>query len=346
VPVSIRSITAKILLWLRITRQPVVRVYDGYGDEDEVIVYGHVLRVSPLSRQKYRQSILLNLFGLIRLFMVVPVRNARVIIEWNGETRETHTGEDGLFRFEWKPLLPVTAGWQKASVSYISPAPRSVVIARGECSVFIPHVYQYNFISDIDDTFLISHSGNLLKRLYVLFTKNARSRKPFEGVVNHYRMLSLSGTNGIPNPFFYVSSSEWNLYEYIREFCRKEGLPRGIFLLSQMKRLRSLLYTGQGKHATKYIRIARILKAYPAHRYVLLGDNTQADPEIYFSVARDFPGMIAAVYIRKVSRSKEQATLNYIRKIQELGVECCYFLHSREAIEHSRRIGLILPQEE
>jgi phosphatidate phosphatase APP1 len=339
---SLANITNKLLLWLRITRQPVVKVYDGYGDKDEVTVYGHVLSVSPLPRKRYRQNILLNLFGLIRLFIVIPKKNARVIIEWNGESHETQTGSDGMFTFAWKPVNPLTAGWHKTKVSYISPPPKSVTLAAGEGWIFIPHVAQYNFISDIDDTFLISHSSSLLKRLYVLFTKNARSRKPFEGVVNHYRLLAMSGSGeGMPNPFFYVSSSEWNLYDYIKEFCVKQGLPRGVFLLDRMKKLKDLLRTGQGKHAGKYVRISHILRSYPDHKYVLLGDNTQADPEIYHSVVRDFPGKIFAVYIRNISPAKDRRTRELIAGMESLGVKCCYFTHSAEAIRHSANTGLI-----
>jgi phosphatidate phosphatase APP1 len=96
-------------------------------------------------------------------------------------------------------------------------------IATGKAGLVVPYVNQFAFISDIDDTFLISHSGNLRKRLFVLLTENARSRKPFEGVVNHYNLLSLAGAlEKTNNAFFYVSSSEWNLYEYIREFSKQK----------------------------------------------------------------------------------------------------------------------------
>lgn len=334
----------KILLWLRITRQPVIKAYDGYGDYDDVIVYGHVFSVSPLARTKFHHSVLLNFLWLIRMFIVIPKKNARVVIEWNGETHETKTENDGLFKFEWNPINAIEPGWHQAKVSYISAAPASVVLASSYCSIFIPHKYQYNFISDIDDTFLISHSANLRKRLYVLLTKNARTRKPFAGVVHHYKLLAESGINGgAPNPFFYVSSSEWNLYDYIKEFCAQHKMPKGIFLLNQIKKFKDLLKTGQGKHSGKYTRIARILKAYPHHKYVLLGDNSQADPEIYFSIVRDFPDKIYAVYIRNISSHKTKAAQEFIVKIEKTGIHCCYFLHSAEAIEHSRRIGLIAP---
>ncbi len=35
------------------------------------------------------------------------------------------------------------------------------------------------------------------------------------------------------------------------------------FLLSQLKKLKQVLKTGQGKHATKFMRIARIVEAFP-----------------------------------------------------------------------------------
>jgi phosphatidate phosphatase APP1 len=340
--VTTEKLVNKILRLLWVTRRPVIWAFDGYGDADDVIVQGYVLKLSPLGRKTYRQNWLVNMFSLVRLFVVAPKKKARVLLEWNGEIHEQVTDAHGFFKFEWKPLNPVTAGWHEAKVSYVSGGQTPTVMAKTVCSIFIPHLYQYNFISDIDDTFLVSHSASIFKRLYVLFTKNARSRKPYEGVVNHYSLLAQSSSaDGIPNPFFYVSSSEWNLYYYIREFCRKQGMPRGVFLLSNMKRLRQLLNTGQGKHSTKYVRIARILKAYPDHQYVLLGDNSQKDPEIYYAIARDFPNRIFAVYIRNIRKSKEGVAKGFIQNIESMGVKCCLFTRSAEAIEHSKLVGLI-----
>jgi phosphatidate phosphatase APP1 len=109
---------------------------------------------------------------------------------------------------------------------------------RGYGNISIPFASSHALISDIDDTFLISHSSRLRRRLYVLFTKNARTRKPFEGVVNHYKLLACGNVSGKnANPFFYVSSSEWNLYDFIAEFSRRNELPKGVFLLSQLKRI-------------------------------------------------------------------------------------------------------------
>ena len=94
---NFRSFKDSILAWLRITQLPVVKVYPGYGDQDEILVYGHVLSMSPTPRKKYTNSFLINMYSLIRLFIVRPQPNALVRLEWNGEIHETRTGKDGFF---------------------------------------------------------------------------------------------------------------------------------------------------------------------------------------------------------------------------------------------------------
>ncbi|MBC8154816.1 MAG: App1 family protein, partial [Bacteroidetes bacterium] len=208
--------------------------------------------------------------------------------------------------------------------------------------VHVPYPTQYGFISDIDDTFLISHSATKFKRLLVLLTENARCRMPLEGFVTHYQALSRAGTDAdAPTPFFYVSSSEWNLYEYILEFSRQHQLPTGVLMLSQLKRFRQLWQTGQNKHLTKLDRIAWILAAFPTHKFILLGDDTQADPVIYATVVGHHPDQIRCVYLRQVGAAPKPDVQAIVATIEAAGLPCCYFDHSAVAMAHSRQLGLI-----
>lgn len=324
---------------LYITRKPIVRVYNGYGDADTLLVFGHVLRQSPLPRRKFKKNFWSNSMALLRLFMVEPFRRVRVEMEWCGQIMDTETDADGFFKFEWKSPKEPEAGWHPVKVQIAEGRDCGTI---GHGKVFVPYATQYAFISDIDDTFLISHSSNLRKRLYVLFTKNARTRRPFEGVVRHYQLLAHANTTPeYPNPFFYVSSSEWNLYDYILEFKRSYGLPEGVYLLSQMKRWYELTQTGQTKHSGKFFRIVRVLKEFPHQKFILLGDDTQQDPEIYAKIVSGFPDRILCVYLRHVGKHKKPETEHYAREIRSHGVEVCYFKKSEEAIEHSKKIGLI-----
>ena len=194
----LKRIKAKILYWLRLTNEPLVKVYHGYGNNEHLIIFGHVLALGPIPRKRFSGNIFTNAFALLRLFMVRPLRGATVKLEWEGEVREAVTDVDGFFRFEWKPPTALPPGWHDVEVSLEKPGTSD---PRGKGLIFIPDEYHFACISDIDDTFLISHSANLPKRLQVLFTENAHSRRPFDGVVKHYQLLA-DAADGKPNPFF------------------------------------------------------------------------------------------------------------------------------------------------
>lgn len=340
-----KTLKERMFSWLRLTNRTVIKVYHGYGHAEQLTVYGHVLKFGPIPRKHFSQNVLTNTLALLRLFMVKPYPRAKVQMKWEGQIFTSETDDDGFFRFEWKDQPPLQQGWHDVEVKAVNK--NGDFISSGRGSVYIPYPTQYGFISDIDDTFLISHSSNLRKRLYVLFTENAHSRKPFEGSVKHYQLLAKGNTTAdAPNPFFYVSSSEWNLYDYILEFTKVNEMPQGVFLLNVLKRFHQIFKTGQNNHQTKFTRIVRILEAYPKQRFVLLGDSSQHDPYIYASVVEHFPKQIHAVYIRDIYAKNKQKAADVLFKIESSGVPCCFFEHSSDAILHSKKIGLIAQTEE
>ena len=259
---------------------------------------------------------------------------------WEGEEYTTYSEKDGYFKFDW-PLKGEKPAGDYPVMIHLYHHRKDRVLYNVQGLVRIPEKSRYGLISDIDDTFLISHSETKLKRLFVLLTENAYSRRPFEGVVKHYQLLQLACTHADdPNPFFYVSSSEWNLYNYIKDFVRKNELPRGVFLLNQMKTFSKVLKTGQNNHSSKFMRIVRILEAYPEKKFILLGDNSQMDPTIYNAITEHFPGRIVAVYMRNIAKLPKPEAEAAMEKIRARGIETCYFKHSEDAIAHSRQIGL------
>nr|WP_186738514.1 phosphatase domain-containing protein [Spirosoma utsteinense] len=332
-----------LLTWLRLTNRPTVKVYRGFGNTTELTIHGSVFRRSALSRKKYRQNKWLNLLAVVRLFMVRPYPQATVRVQYGTQTADTLSDDDGYFRFSLPLDQPLLPGWHPVSAQLVSETiTKKTVLAEGTGEVLVPHPTQLACISDIDDTFLISHSSTILKRMKVLLTRNAHSRKPFEGVVAHYQLLAEANSGSDKtNAFFYVSSSEWNLYDYILDFSKKNGLPDGVYLLSQLKQLKGLLKTGQNKHKTKFTRIVRLLETFPAQQFILLGDDTQEDPVIYASVVEHFPGQIRCVYIRQVNEKNRLETQATLSRIQAAGVPCCYFAHSAEARQHSVDSGFV-----
>ncbi|MBS1775670.1 MAG: DUF2183 domain-containing protein [Bacteroidetes bacterium] len=335
------KIRRKLQTWflnqMGLTSQPVIKVYNGYGDDDLLLLFGHVFSRSPLIKNTAPTNAWSTSFSLLRMFLTKPYAQTELEIIWNGQSLRTLTDKDGFFKFEWRSPNEPEAGWHTVNVRMVNNP-----TIEGIGKILVPHPTPYGFISDIDDTLLISHSTNLRKRLYVLLTKDATKRKPFSFAVKHYRLLAAgSPLNHAPHPFFYVSSSEWNLYDYLIHFQKSQNIPEGILLLSRIKYWNELLKQGQTKHSGKLVRIAKVLQKFPHRHFVLLGDDTQQDPKIYARIIRLFPNRILCVYMRKVRKDAPTSTLVQIQLMKEAGVSVCYFSHSEEAIQHSKEIGLI-----
>ncbi|MEJ5994070.1 phosphatase domain-containing protein [Pedobacter sp. Du54] len=318
-----------------------VKVYHGYGHTHNLVVYGHVFKFKAKTAQIFSNNLLVNILHLFKLFVVKPYPFAKVRLHFYTQIIEQKAEYDGFFKFEWKALNEIKAGWHDVKVEAFEA--NNEVIATAEGKIYVPHITQYAFISDIDDTVMVSYSARFIKRLRELFIKNPRTRKTFESLKNHYQLLANAHTKiDQPNPFFYVSSSEWNLYDYLVETFRYNELPEGTFLLNQLKRWKNLIKTGKTGHEGKLLRVMRIIDAFPNQKFVFFGDNSQQDPAIYQTIAEKYSKNITAIYIRNVRPEKQEITKSLLAQIEEKGISTCLFEHSDEAIAHSKRIKLIV----
>ena len=321
--------------------EPILKLYRGYANEEELIVMGHVFKPTKVKDYTFEKKKFKNASSIISLFRVKTQPNADVYLKHNNTTIHTKTLIDGYFKF-CLPVNPnVGHGWIDYEVSIIH---KQKTISVTE-SYIRPKTGNLGIISDIDDTFLVSYTLNPLRKLYILLFRNVNSRKVFEDVVTHYQALSSSGriNNEEQNAFFYVSSSEWNLYRFIVKFTEIHKLPKAVLLLKDIKTsLTDFFWTGRGEHNHKFEKIKHILEFYPNLKYVLLGDDSQKDPFLYEAICKIFPVTVKAVYIRKTSLQDKEKVSIALKNLESLGVSTCYFTHSSEAITHSKKIGLIL----
>lgn len=321
--------------------EPILKLYRGYANEEELIVMGHVFKPTKTQDYAFEKKKFKNASSIIRLFRIKTKSNADVYLKHNNSTIHTKTLADGYFKF----CLPVDPnaghGWIDYEVSIIH---NQKTIAVKE-SYIRPKQGNLGIISDIDDTFLVSYTMNPLRKIYVLLFRNVNSRKVFEDVVSHYQALSSSGRTNKEeqNAFFYVSSSEWNLYRFIIKFTEIHKLPKAVLLLKDIKTsLTDFFWSGRGDHNHKFEKIKHILEFYPNLKYVLLGDDSQEDPFLYEAICKIFPVNVIAVYIRKTGAKEKEKVSIVMKNLESLNVSTCYFTHSNEAIQHSKKIGLIL----
>lgn len=320
--------------------KPVLRLYRGYANNQEFIVFGHVFRPNNASDYEFEKKRFKNAQSILKMFLVKTIPNTEVFLEQNGKKIRTKTLADGYFKFCIPLTQELAYGWSDYYVSFIHNGEE----VREKGTYVRPHEGNLGFISDIDDTFLVSHTRNFFKKIYILLFRNINSRKIFEDVVPHYQALSTAGRNNKDeqNAFFYVSSSEWNLYNFIVKFTAKHDLPRAVLLLKDIKTsLMDFLVTGRGNHNHKLDKIKHILEFYPHLEYTLLGDDSQHDPFLYEDICKIFPVTVKAVYIRQTGNNKKEKAIAATKNIESMGVAVCYFKESSEAIAHSKKIGLI-----
>nr|WP_314896410.1 App1 family protein [uncultured Flavobacterium sp.] len=321
--------------------KPILKLYRGYANEQELIVMGHVFKPTSIEEYNFQKKNLKNATSVIKMFQIKTQANADVYLEHNKTKIHTKTLNDGYFKFCVPLDQDINYGWIDYEVSIVHE--NKTLTSRD--SYIRPHKGNLGIISDIDDTFLVSHTLNPLKKLYVLLFKNINKRKIYEDVVSHYQALSTAGRDNKEefNAFFYVSSSEWNLYRFITNFTEIHQLPKAVLLLKDIKTsLTDFFLTGRGNHNHKFDKIKHILEFYPNLEYVLLGDDSQHDPFLYEAICKIFPVTVKAVYIRQTGQSKKEKVITVLKNLETLKVSICYFKNSSEAIAHSKMIGIIV----
>lgn len=319
--------------------KPILQLYRGYANEQELIVMGHVFKRE--FNYDFQKKSFKNATSIITLFQIKTIKNFDVYLKHGDTEIHTKTLDDGYFKFCIPLEKEFNFGWMEYEVNI--KYDNQTIVSKG--SFIRPHKGKLGIISDIDDTFLVSHTNNFFKKIYILLFKNVNKRKIFKDVVPHYQALSFAGRNNKEevNAFFYISSSEWNLYRFIVKFTRIHQLPRAVILLKDIKTgLADFFMSGRGDHDHKFQKIKHVLEFYPHLKYVLLGDDSQQDPILYEQICKIFPVTVKAVYIRQTGANKKETTKSILKNLENLEVSVCYFKESSEAIAHSKSIGLIL----
>ena len=120
-------------------------------------------------------------------------------------------------------------------------------------------------------------------------------------------------------PFFYVSSSPWNLFSYLVTYIETRGLPLGPIMLRDWGLNRETF--GSGSHgAHKQQAIEAILATYPEIRFALIGDDSQGDLTAFGTIAQRNPGRIRAIFIRKVGEAMTQEEIAAKAAIQTANI--------------------------
>lgn len=324
---------------------PVVLAYRGFGNKDEVVFHGHVLDDRILFESKKSDRSRKNFKAMLSRYVSNVLPDIRVKVSFKGLESIVQTNENGYFKTVFDLSgIEVESGWQKASFEVMDVIVEDQTAIVTEAEAYVQKESScFGIISDVDDTILVSHATQIIRKLRLILTKNAFTRLPFKGVAAFYQALVSTQGNKDKNPIFYVSSSEWNLYDFLIDFCMLRNIPKGVFLLQNYKKnLKQLLFTGSGDHQHKLFKIREILIFYPNINFILIGDSGQKDPMLYYQIVKEFPGRIKSIYIRDVSRkNKNSKIMDIVDELQNNEVEMLLTDTTLEAAIHAASKGYI-----
>jgi phosphatidate phosphatase APP1 len=255
------------------------------------------------------------------------------------------TDKEGYFVINLTPDSPIISDdmWFEIPLELFSAPIEYTGAVTATAEVLIPPAdAEYGIISDIDDTIVKTGATSLLAMSRNTFFHNAYSRLPFAGVAEFYKALLLGRNGKRNNPFFYVSSSPWNLYELLRDFMDLNKIPEGPLLLRDFGLEPDKIGALRGHMGHKFKEIENLLLTYPALNFILIGDSGQEDPSIYLEVVKRYPDRILAVYIRDVQLpDRERVAIEFATQCKALSVEMIVVDNTVEAAEHAAEKKLI-----
>jgi len=323
-----------------------IQPYRGYGTRERVHVFGRVLEERGVKPPSETDRWWHNLLNMVRRLQSREVPYANLEVRAAGVEREVIADEEGMFDVWLEPGPKVVDGrpGQPVEIELVEPLSRrqpGPVQATGEILMPSPEA-QFGVISDLDDTVIQSDVSSLIQMAHTVLFGNARTRMPLPGAAAFYRALR-AGAGGGVNPLFYVSNGLWNLYDLLEDFFALNHMPDDPVILLRNWGVYhdEILPTRQRGHKLDIIQ--PILDLYEDLPFILIGDSSEADPEIYHELVQVYGKRILAVYIRNVSRDLDRPAV--IRKladeIVDAGSELVLAEDSWSLARHAARQGWI-----
>lgn len=150
-------------------------------------------------------------------------------------------------------------------------------------------------ISDIDDTIKISE---VLDKKTLIRNTFFEEYQTTPNMPDYYKKLEKQGAY-----FHYVSASPWQIFPSLKPFMDKYYPPGSYSLRNFRLKDSSILTFLHSSKEYKLEQIRTILQKYPTHKFILIGDSGEHDPEIYAQIYQEFSENIEQIMIRAVPGS-------------------------------------------
>ena len=280
----------------------------------QTVVSGLILQGSS-SYKLGSSGFLKNAYQTVVGYFKNPFANESIVIKFGDNIIERQTDQKGSFLFSIEEEID-------DEISIYTSAHQEIPIHQDYPIFFKNLETEQLVISDIDDTIMRSYTQTYIKRMFTTLFYRGQKRKLIPSTNGIYQILMKKNSS-----FFYVSKSEHNLVRLIAEFLMHHGLPLGPLFLTPYLSLSELI-SNEKDPDFKFISICFILDRSKNLPVVLIGDDTQADMEVYTEIVKKYGARISNVYIRQTNNKRSSKQTENWNNLIESGVDATYFNHT------------------
>ncbi len=311
----------------RLGKPMAAEIYFAVRHGKGISVKGRVLLARKWRHPHVNDPPLVNLWQMLRRWVTPERPYSLVRISAGGAACEERADREGYFEID----LPAKDGQASKILielpeSEVSEASFWPITESGEMARAL-------FISDVDDTVLITHAARTLSMIATTLFGNALTRQLFPGTSRLYRALKSGPLPELHegNPIAYVTSSPYNLHGLLHLIFKENKLPDGAFFMTDWG-LDEDRWLTRSHRDHKLDAIETLLSWYPDLPVILIGDTCQHDTAIYIEAALTHPGRIKQILIHKVSPdARIEALGTEVVKLEDTGTRFDFFRDAREA---------------
>ncbi|GAA4901923.1 phosphatase domain-containing protein [Actinomycetospora succinea] len=154
---------------------------------------------------------------------------------------------------------------------------------------------QLGVVYDVDGVLRIAPLRRQWGRLHALVARGSRDRRSLLGM---QRVLGVLADGEPPADVYFLTALPFRLARPLRAALRHDQYPGGTLLMAGQSLFSGWLF-GAGlerKRAT----LDRLAAEHPDTSWVLVGDDAGHDPQLFEGFARDHPGRVAAIAMRRL----------------------------------------------
>lgn len=265
-------------------RVPAVVPFIGYGGSGWVRVLGRAVLREP---GEPRSDRFVGVRGW-RSFTSIPVRKAELTVVAGHTTSTVRADRAGVI--DARVDADLEPGWSTVTLSIGgSDAVEMPIFVVDESTTF-------GLVSDVDDTVMVTALPRPLLAAWNSFVLDEHARTPVAGMAVLYERLIRAHPGA---PVVYLSTGAWNVVPTLTRFLTRNLYPRGPLLLTDWGPTPEHWLRNGSDH--KRASLERLAREFPGIRWLLIGDDGQADEGIYGAFARRHPDHVRAVAIRRLT---------------------------------------------